>query len=1375
MDGQWDVLAYLDICVVLMASVLLFIVVFCYALEPHWDPKRSHRLPFLSFATCAWVYPLIRAPNEPPITEADFPDSLGTQTYRAELFVKRFESQWTPQSRSSLFRAVIRLVLPAWGCVHVVKGLDRMLQFVDAYVLACIIAFIEGNHGKVIGAKLMIVAILQRTISDVAHHNSWWPMNDGRAQITVPMQVLCIRKLRRLSPEGVAMTSAAEIQQMMLDIGDQMEVGLGLPGPKFILIDLLRCSIVVWQLSKFYGVAAFTTGLVTSAMLLYGQSLCASAAQDAADTSRMWNKRRLELLHEICQTLLPLKVYGWAPRYLKPLTEAATGMVQAARKQAAWNALGTLLGGAVGDVFCVVALFVSVFSSGGRPDIQTFVMAQVFTSILQTSIDDIRAAYRGVLLVHRVLARVEGFLRLPEHLSGPPEGPLSISAGSFAWATVPGGHDMPQTFLSRINLQAKDGELVIVSGPVGAGKTCLLMSLLGETCCVSGTLSHPGGPIAFQPQVPYLLEGSIRDNVLFGMGLESKKEHRWLELAFNASQLSVDMDNAASTLHYHREHTHVGRKGGELSGGQRARTALARAVYATLLGAQLVLLDDPVASVDNELVEAAWKAAVLEAMGGATRIVVVNAQLLERLGPTADRVVILDAGSVVFNGRPADLKTQSELLDRLGAGYEIRDARPAAAAATVAALTLPSVGETTVTAGDGLSRENSRLSDVSILPPDLSKQKKQLVPQANGHCDLHHSTTGMVDMRGSRLAVTLKNVTSLVGHIRSTLFAGCITKAGETQPGVAGCKSNGTTKYCSLGETACQTVPHKSDFSVCMKFFGRQPLWVLGATCCTFLAEIASPLAIQVLQYWEGGKIGLSDLTAFSAFTSLAIGGILLNSLSSLLQGMGLASSSLSLRGDIDQRLICLSMSYFWCGGKVEDVLAAVSVDPMSFGAVSTLAVMISQNIVGLVAVVYSMPALLPVVTLASVLFRYTNAPKSWAFKQLLPLSQRRSSVLMHKAAEEFESRVATKALGRQQQFDLTVQKAAMKGFYIERTFIAARNLASMFNMLIDFMFAACALCVVMQTKALGGDAAQAVVLYKLVLGLSNKIQLLQRASDTAADSVGKYRVVEHFVSTEHIEATGGSKAPALWPARGGISFQNVSFRYAPDAPLALSQFNADIRGGENIGVVGPPGSGKSTLLNLLFRLVPCSGGVVSIDGVDIASLSIASLRAALGVVPQEPVIFHGSLKANLGGNTVTNAEVLTALATCGLQKLANVATLERELTASELSLGEMQLVAAARALLRRPKILILDEATAALDKDSAERLLGVISRQASGATVLSIAHRLSFVLQSDRIMVLGSGGTLEAFDTLEELQHDPESYFCRQLRAEQGDCAASH
>jgi len=227
---------------------------------------------------------------------------------------------------------------------------------------------------------------------------------------------------------------------------------------------------------------------------------------------------------------------------------------------------------------------------------------------------------------------------------------------------------------------------------------------------------------------------------------------------------------------------------------------------------------------------------------------------------------------------------------------------------------------------------------------------------------------------------------------------------------------------------------------------------------------------------------------------------------------------------------------------------------------------------------------------------------------------------------------------------------------------------------------------------------------------------------------------------------------------------------------LALKHFSADIRGGEKIGVVGATGSGKSTLVNLLFRLgplkgvAPSSGGVVSIDGVDIASLTLECLRAALGIVPQEPVVFSGSLKDNLGGDSVTDVAALTALVSCGLPSLARHTSLDKELLASDLSLGEVQLLAAARALLRCPKVLVLDEATAALDKDSADRLLGVISTQAANTTVLSIAHRLTFVLGCDRILVLRRGGTLEAFDTPSELQRDQDSYFVRQLRAEQHD-----
>jgi len=1189
-------------------------------------------------------------------------------------------------------------------------------------------------------------------------------MNDGRCRITVPLQVLCLRKLRRLGPHGVAGTTAADIQQLMLDIGEQLEEGLGLPGPKFVCIDLLRCAIVGWQLSTVYGVAAFTTGTTTALLLLYGQSVCVAAAQDAADKARTYNKRRLALLNEMTEALLPLKVYGWASKYLGELTEAAETMAGAAREQAAWKALGNLLGGGVGDVFCIVALFVSVFGLGGQPNIRTFVMAQVYTSILQISIDDMRAAYRGVKLSQRVLARVEAFLRLPEQECSPEPGPLAIDGGCFYWSTAQNGQSAQRQVLSDITFKVEPGELVVVSGPVGAGKTSLLLSLLGETCCAAGTARRPDGPIPYQPQVPYLMEGTIQENILFGLD-QSCVDDQNMQAALVASQLAVDMDNEASTLHHLRELTQVGKRGSELSGGQRARAALARVIYAALMGADLVLLDDPVASVDNELAEEAWKAGVLTAMRAATRVVVVNAQLLPRFGSDADRVILLEAGRIVFNGPPTELKVQSELLERLGEGYDLRSSRAVSVDRISDELT--AAIEKPRTCHDLLAELRRKRSDTAV-------------EQVAEHVD---------DFWPQDFVSFLQTCEGLRDFLSSPPLLSCNGSSPPPEKMVESPLQLSAAEWDAfrghLNEFQRRTPPtelavqesrqHRSDLAVCMLFLWRQPLWVLGAVACTFMAEVAPPAALQVLHAWEAGWAFAGHLTAFSVFMILAAGGIIFSSVSLLLQGWGVARCSVSIRGDVDSKLVQLSMPYFWCGGKVEEVLAVVTIDPIGFGAISMLFSMASQNIVGLAAVLHSMPTLLPLVALASILFRFTNFPKSWAFKQLLPISQNRSTVLMHMAGEEFESRVAIKAMDRQDDFDRATQRAAMKGVYVERTFIAARNLASMFNMLVDFLFAACALAVVMRTKSAAGDAARAVVLYKLVLGLSSKIQLLQRTYDTAVETVSKYRRIEDFISTLHAESFAGEDAPPAWPRHGAISFQEISFRYAPHTPLALRRFSADIHGGEKVGVVGPTGSGKSTLMNLLFRLGPLtgvppgSGGSVVIDGVDIASLKLDCLRGLLGVVPQDPVIFSGSLRDNMGGEAFNDAAVLTTLNACGLQKLASPAALGRELLASDLSLGEMQLLTAARALVRHPKILVLDEATAALDRDSAERLLSVISTQAVDTTLLSIAHRLSFVLQCDRIMVLRRGGILEAFGPPAELQRDPDSYFSRQLRVEQG------
>ncbi|KTG31567.1 hypothetical protein cypCar_00015139 [Cyprinus carpio] len=263
-------------------------------------------------------------------------------------------------------------------------------------------------------------------------------------------------------------------------------------------------------------------------------------------------------------------------------------------------------------------------------------------------------------------------------------------------------------------------------------------------------------------------------------------------------------------------------------------------------------------------------------------------------------------------------------------------------------------------------------------------------------------------------------------------------------------------------------------------------------------------------------------------------------------------------------------------------------------------------------------------------------------------------------------------------------------------------------------------------------------------------------------DSVSRSPIYSHFGETAPWITS--NRPPDDWPTAGNIHFENYKVRYRPELELILHGITCDIQSTEKIGIVGRTGAGKSSLTNCLFRIIEASEGQILVDGIDISTLGLHDLRSRLTIIPQDPVLFSGTLRMNLDPfEKFSDEEIWSVLELAHLKDYVRglPTGLQHEVSegGENLSVGQRQLLCLARALLRKSRILILDEATAAVDLETDDLIQNTIRTEFSHCTVLTIAHRLNTILDSSRVMVLDSGKIVE-FDSPSVLLNNKQGHF---------------
>ncbi|NXX28875.1 MRP7 protein, partial [Nicator chloris] len=1090
----------------------------------------------------------------------------------------------------------------------------------------------------------------------------------------------------------------------------------------------VQLAITLYLLYQQVGVA-FLGGVALAMLLVPINKIIANCIMVNNKKMLKHKDTRVKLMTEFLCGIRVIKFYVWEKHFSTRINAWRAKELQKSRTIGYLDALCVYLWAAL-PVVVSIAIFLTYVLLGHQLTATKVFTALALVGMLILPLNSFPWVLNAILEAKVSLDRIQQFFELMDQdleayyaLDSPSDTAtaMEMRCAAFSWVPAEEESTRPSSTgtlqLHIENLSVRKGMLLGVVGKVGSGKSSLLAAITGELIKQGGRVYvydlEQGFGLATQE--PWIQFTTVRENILFGREYDARLYEEVLE----ACALSEDLNILPAG-----DQTEVGENGVTLSGGQKARIALARAIYQEK---ELYLLDDPLAAVDADVANHIMQKCIFGVLKHKTRVLCTHrTEFLEK----ADALLLMDNGRIVKTGTPADILPLVEVF--------------------------PKFKDTDKGHKDKAPNEQGQEEAIKT-------EAEEPTPNSNLIHKEEEKKEGAVAFQVYK-AYWIAMGSCLAMSILLSLF---LMQASRNV-------SDWWLSYwiSSISQTANTSV------MACSASLPSSELLLFST------AGLVSP--IQDLDKTPAPPNGSVDVNFYLiVYGSIAGANSLFTIIRAFLFAYGALRAAAVIHDRMFQRVLKATVTFFDTT-PTGRILNRFSSDLYCVdNSLPFILNIFLANIYGLlgmlVIMTYGLPWIGLVLVPLAVVYFFIQRYYRFTSRELKRLYSVTLSPIYTHFSETLSGLSTIRAMRATKRFELENQLRLEQN---QRCLFASNTVMEWLDIRLQMIgvavvTAVAGIAIIQHQKQLGNPGLVGLAL-SYALSVTNLLSgLIASFTHTEIMMVSVERTEEYTTDIPmepqdklvQVKAQMCSQVSADWPSEGLVEFQQVVLAYRAGLSNALDGVSFTVYPGEKLGIVGRTGSGKSTLFLALFRMVEMKSGRILLDGVDSQLVGLEELRSRLAIIPQDPFLFSGSIRENLDPQGKrTDAELREVLEQCHLwDAVTQMGGLDSELgeRGKSLSVGQRQLVCLARALLTQAKVLCIDEATASVDQKTDQLLQQTIRQRFADKTVLTIAHRLNTILDSDRVLVMQAGRVAE-LDSPAHLSQKDGSLFQHLLHSRQ-------